>query len=42
MGEAATQGSYENFDSIFKQKSQVNFTQINQGTLLFKGSQGQS
>ncbi|MFN5970894.1 MAG: hypothetical protein ACK47N_06335 [Microcystis sp.] len=42
VGEAATQGSYENFKSIFKQKSQVNLTQINQGSLLFKGSQGQS
>ena len=42
VGEAATQGSYENFKSIFKQKSQVNLTQINQGRLLFKGSQGQS
>jgi hypothetical protein len=42
VGEAATQGSYENFKSIFKQKSQVNLTQINQGRVLFKGSQGQS
>ena len=42
VGEAATQGSYENFKSIFKQKSQVNLTQINQGSLLFKGSQGHS
>ncbi len=42
VGEAATQGSYENFKIIFKQKSQVNLTQINQGSLLFKGSQGQS
>jgi hypothetical protein len=42
VGEAATQGSYENFKSIFKQKSQVNLTQINQGSVLFKGSQGQS
>ncbi|MDB9431223.1 hypothetical protein PN482_20605 [Microcystis aeruginosa CS-555/01A07] len=42
VGEAATQGSYGNFKSIFKQKSQVNLTQINQGSLLFKGSQGQS
>lgn len=42
VGEAATQGSYENFKSIFKQKSQVNLTQIKQGSVLFKGSQGQS
>jgi hypothetical protein len=42
VGEAATQGSYENFKIIFKQKSQVNLTQINQGRVLFKGSQGQS
>jgi hypothetical protein len=42
VGEAATQGSYENFKSIFKQKSQVNLTQIKQGRVLFKGSQGQS
>lgn len=42
VGEAATQGSYENFKGIFKQKSQVNLNQIKQGKVLFKGSQGQS
>jgi hypothetical protein len=38
--EAASHGSYENFKILFKQKSQANLTQINQGRVIFRGSKG--